>query len=370
MTDGDDDIAAALPRPPLPAPARREAAIAEALRRFDGAGPAPAGEGRRGPPASAWWPVARRPQAGALAGAFLVALVALPFVWTAFDRSVPDRPRERPLAVEDRAPDPAMADAAASEGELSPQPPAVPPSPAAADEAPGKVRPRPEDPRPAGAGQGAGEAPVGRSGERAADPAAARAGEILVTGTRIRNPELTSSSPVTVVNEETVDAESDDGAITVTGTRSRYAAPRRRGDWNACTVDDPGQSLAACRRLGDAAAKRASGAAAARMAEGLSQAWDGELEAAIASFDRAIELSPRSSAAYLNRALARRRLGDLDGALADLDRAVRFSPRAARYYFHRSLILRQRGDHRRAEADEERAVALDPRYAVAVKGGQ
>jgi tetratricopeptide (TPR) repeat protein len=166
-----------------------------------------------------------------------------------------------------------------------------------------------------------------------------------------------------------VAGEEGDSAITVTGTRSRYAPPRRRGDWNACTIDDPGRDPAACRKPAGAAAKGASGASS-QIAEGVSQGWEGDLEEAIASFDRAIELEPRSSDAYLNRALARRRLGDLDGALADLDRAVRYAPRAARYYYQRSLVLHQRGDHRRAESDEERAVALDPRYRVAVKGAQ
>ena len=59
----DDDIAASLPRPPFPAPARREAAIAEALRRFDGGGarPAEAGGDRRSERPAPWWSGPRRP---------------------------------------------------------------------------------------------------------------------------------------------------------------------------------------------------------------------------------------------------------------------------------------------------------------------
>jgi hypothetical protein len=235
-------------------------------------------------------------------------------------------------------------------------------------------RPASEDASPAGAsaefdGTGpspapaprAGEGPVGKSEAPAPDPGAREAGDVVVTGTRIPRPNLESASPVTVVGGDN---------ITVTGARSPSAAPRRRGDWNACTIDDPGRSTAACRKRTAPAARGASGRAAAEVAEGVSSAWEGDLDSAIESFDRAIELEPRSSAAYLNRALAWRRRGDLDRALADLDRAVRYSPRGARFYYHRSLVLRQRGDNKRARADEERAVALDPRYGVAVRGGE
>jgi tetratricopeptide (TPR) repeat protein len=127
----------------------------------------------------------------------------------------------------------------------------------------------------------------------------------------------------------------------------------RRGDWNACTVDDPARSLANCRR-------QASG----QIADGLSLAWEGDTDGAIAAFDQAITRSPRSSAAYLNRGLAHRRNGDSDQALSDLDKAVRYAPEAARAYYSRSLVLRDRGENRRADADQNRAILLDPRYAT------
>lgn len=356
--DGDDDIAAALPRPPQPAPARREAAVAEAMRRFDGFGPARGEEDRRAAAPAPWWSPQSRPYAASLAAACLVALIGLPWVWPSFDRSVADGGGERRPGVEASGGEPPMADAGPSAAS-TPDPQANGQSLPAADEVAGQV---PADPARTGPvpipDRSAGEAPVGRSEEPAADFGARETGDVVVTGTRIRNPNLASASPVTVVG-------GDD--ITVTGTRSAYSAPRRRGDWNACTIDDPARSLAACRKRGDPAAKAASGGAANQIADGLSRAWEGDLDSAIASFDRAIEIEPRSSAAYLNRALAWRRRGDLDRALADLDRAVRFSPRTARYYFHRGLVLRQRGDNRRALADEERAVALDPRYGVAVR---
>jgi tetratricopeptide (TPR) repeat protein len=88
----------------------------------------------------------------------------------------------------------------------------------------------------------------------------------------------------------------------------------------------------------------------------------GNTDAAIADFDKAIVAAPRSSFAYLNRGLAFQKRGDQDKALADLDKAVRYAPSAARTYYNRSILLRERGDVKRADADLQRAVDLDGRY--------
>ncbi len=73
----DDDIARLLPEPPPPRPARREASIAEALRRFDGV--------EEPPPVSAprpsRWKGLGRPQLGALVSAALIALIGAPAAW-------------------------------------------------------------------------------------------------------------------------------------------------------------------------------------------------------------------------------------------------------------------------------------------------
>jgi tetratricopeptide (TPR) repeat protein len=179
---------------------------------------------------------------------------------------------------------------------------------------------------------------------------APEAENIVVSGSRIARPELSATNPVAVVAEEEV-GEADD--ITVTGSR----APAR-GDWNACTVQDPARNLAACRSL---IGRR--GPAAAHLSEGLASAWRGDDDQAIAAFTRAIAADPRSALAHLNRALARQRAGDNNGALADLNSAVRLSPRSARHYYHRALLLRERGDLARARADEARALQLNRAYA-------
>ncbi|HEU0100452.1 MAG TPA: tetratricopeptide repeat protein [Allosphingosinicella sp.] len=355
MTRGDDDIAAALPGPPFPAPARRRAAIEEALRRFDGGAAAPAAAPRRPAP----W---ARPYAGALAGAFLVAVIGLPFVWTAFDDYEQDRARRRP-AAEATLPVPAGPDRARADspgpGRPTPAAPgaravpgkSAPPDPSPAAREPGPAAAAAKPPSPAAAKR----APAARGEEPTGDDPAQGTDEVVVTGTRIRRPNLNSAVPVTSIGSEEFASD------------RRAARAARRGDWNACTIDDPGRSLDRCRASAATLARGARGRASAPLADGLDRAWSGDLEGATAAFDRAIELAPRSSTAWLNRGLAWRRRGDLDRALADLDRAVLYAPGDARAYYHRSLVLRERGDLRRARADEERAVQLDPRYAPLVR---
>src|SRR6186997_1542048 len=118
--DRDDDISAALPRPPFPAPARREAAIESALGRFDGAAEPLPDRARRAEaerPAP-WWSGRGRPYAGALAAAFIVALVALPVAWTSLDeRKGESGPGPTVTAASDAAADTEIAAADAVEPE-------------------------------------------------------------------------------------------------------------------------------------------------------------------------------------------------------------------------------------------------------------
>jgi len=172
------------------------------------------------------------------------------------------------------------------------------------------------------------------------------------------------------------EARDEAEAVVVTGSRmaprgfaQRAEAKRARfiakaaenGAWEACTVRDPAQNLSACKKLIDPSASGRKGRAAAHVADGLSAAWRGDNDTAIAAFDRAIAQSPGLGFAYLNRGLVRERKGDPGKALADLDKAVRLAPNVARNYYQRSLFLGRQGDTRRARADWERATRIDPR---------
>lgn len=150
--------------------------------------------------------------------------------------------------------------------------------------------------------------------------------------------------------------------IIVTG--AKISAPKRapRGDWNACTVDDPSQSLSRCTRLVTQGNRKTRERVETHLADGLVQAWQGDTDAAVANFDKAIAVAPQLSIGYLNRGLVYDRKGDIDRAIADLDLAVRYAPNAARAYYVRSLLLRKNGDDDKASADEKRAIELDRRY--------
>ena len=58
----------------------------------------------------------------------------------------------------------------------------------------------------------------------------------------------------------------------------------------------------------------------------------GELDKAIADFDEAIRLDPRSARAYANRGVVWRKKSELDKALADFNEAIRLDPRTPSVY--------------------------------------
>jgi tetratricopeptide (TPR) repeat protein len=370
--DSDDQIAASLPRPPLPAPARRQAAIDEALRQFDGLPPTTGSPDafRQRP----WWARVSRPYAGALASAALVAIIGLPVAWMLADRQSAVGEAERPVAS---SPGPA-ASVTADAGQLQarpqaeapletartqsdvtlvaestsdPQPPRSAPDTEVAQAAPPLTLLRPSPQASPNA------EPEFESGH--ADYAASSRSEMAVAASRMR----------ASATESRAAGSADESDVVVTGARRRSSAAAR-GDWNACTVDDPNRSPTDCRRIARASAKGGAAREAQHMADGISQAWRGDFSAAIEAFDRAIEIAPRSVSAHLNRGLAYKHLGDLDRALADFDLVVRYAPGRAIGYYHRSVTLRLRGDLRRARADEARAVDLDPRYAALLDAGR
>src|SRR6266513_2041731 len=130
---------------------------------------------------------------------------------------------------------------------------------------------------------------------------------------------------------------------------------------------------------------------------GIEKAKNGDLDGAIADFDRAAELDPKNDAPYYNRAQAKRlkndtagaiadytraiELGstnpaaynnrgnarvenkDRDGAIADYTRAIELKPDYARAYYNRAILKKEKGDKAGAEADFKTAEKLDPELA-------
>jgi tetratricopeptide (TPR) repeat protein len=127
---------------------------------------------------------------------------------------------------------------------------------------------------------------------------------------------------------------------------------------------------------------------------GIEKAKNGDLDGAIADFNRAAELNPKDDAPYYNRAQARRlkndtagaiadytkaiELGstnpaaynnrgnaraenkDRDGAIVDYTRAIELKPDYARAYYNRAMLKKEKGDATGAAADFKRARMLDP----------
>jgi hypothetical protein len=350
---GDDDIRAMLPDPPPAAPKPREAAIAGALARFDGA-PVPTHRPQR--MAASWWKKLQRPQAGLLTAAALVVAIGLPFAWTGpllvtpadDEQLLPETKVEAPAAKREIAAAPAAG------------PAATPPVTAAAS---AKVSPPPS--RLDEAAPTTKRIEIAQAKPLAPPPPPAMRAQqtapMLVQG-RARSAAEVQDAPTAISAVSADEYSRDDRDVVVTGTRVSKSRPIGRGDWNACTVNDPRQALPRCQNLADKAPKAVRRQADAHLSDGLKRAWDGDLDKAIAAFGEAIAVAPNLSVAYLNRGLAHDSQGNSEAALADLDRAVQLSPKSARAYYNRSVLLRKYGDAKRASADEQQAINLDPRY--------
>jgi tetratricopeptide (TPR) repeat protein len=84
---------------------------------------------------------------------------------------------------------------------------------------------------------------------------------------------------------------------------------------------------------------------------------------AIADYTHAIELGSTNPAAYNNRGNARSENNDPDGAIADYTRAIELKPDYARAYYNRAVTKEAKGDNTGAEADFTMARKLDPKLA-------
>ena len=93
----------------------------------------------------------------------------------------------------------------------------------------------------------------------------------------------------------------------------------------------------------------------------------GEIEAAVAGFDRALESNPNSAESHTGRAMARARLGRNECALDDLDRALELDPTYPQAYIHRGELHLEMGEYARAVEDLGRVLASNPDYLEAYR---
>jgi tetratricopeptide (TPR) repeat protein len=90
----------------------------------------------------------------------------------------------------------------------------------------------------------------------------------------------------------------------------------------------------------------------------------GDLDLAIADFDRAIEQDPDFAEAYINRGTAYGIKGDLNRAIAEFDLAIELDPAYAAAYYNRGIAYGDKGDLDLAIADFRYVLRIsnDPNY--------
>ena len=88
----------------------------------------------------------------------------------------------------------------------------------------------------------------------------------------------------------------------------------------------------------------------------------GQLEAAVAEYDRAIELEPSFFQAYSNRGAAYTQLGRPELTVKDLDEAIRLRPTLAVSYSNRGMAHGAMGEYARGIRDLDRAIHLNARF--------
>ena len=91
----------------------------------------------------------------------------------------------------------------------------------------------------------------------------------------------------------------------------------------------------------------------------------GDINGAIADYDRALELDPKSAQAHNNRGAARQAKGEIDSAMADYNKAIELDPKLANAFNNRAGARMEKKDLNGAIADYDRAIALEVTHAPA-----
>lgn len=89
----------------------------------------------------------------------------------------------------------------------------------------------------------------------------------------------------------------------------------------------------------------------------------GNLESALADFAKAILIDPYSVAAFVNRADLKIRMGNLEGAVNDYSQALRIAPDKAIIFYNRGIVRERMKDYAAAIRDYEKAASLSPELA-------
>lgn len=106
---------------------------------------------------------------------------------------------------------------------------------------------------------------------------------------------------------------------------------------------------------------------AALLQRALAYAGYGQLEIALADFDKAAALQPNDLNALYNRAVTLERLNRYDQALADLEKFLAQRPDELNALYERGYVYLKKGDHDRAIVDFDRVLSISPGFEKAVR---
>lgn len=157
------------------------------------------------------------------------------------------------------------------------------------------------------------------------------------------------------------------------------SAPLAHADeWADCNSGDSEKRFRGCTAIIDANADTAKNLAIAYANRGYGSYFNGELDLAIADFDRAIALNPKYAEAHFARGLTYFEKGDLVRAIAEYDRAITRDPKNRKYLDFRCwalAIASKNLDQARADCDavlaiENNPITLDFRGLIGLKQGR
>jgi tetratricopeptide (TPR) repeat protein len=105
---------------------------------------------------------------------------------------------------------------------------------------------------------------------------------------------------------------------------------------------------------------------------GITRFSRGDIEGAISSYEKALEINPQQADAFFHRGRARRAKGDLNGAISDYEACAQIDPQLAENnrdianaYFNRGFIRVNSLELIEALADLGQAIKYDPGYTEA-----
>jgi tetratricopeptide (TPR) repeat protein len=143
------------------------------------------------------------------------------------------------------------------------------------------------------------------------------------------------------------------------------AAPTRADDRSDClAASDPDALLAACTRIIDNPSGQAGDVlASAYNSRGYFHLTHGDLDAAMADFDKSIEIEPKAHV-HANRGIAFIEKGDPVRAMADYDTAIRIDPKLDYAHYLRGNLHLDQGELDPAIEDYGNAIRIRPDEAA------